>query len=78
LQKESFEVFITADQSIFYQQNNSNRKIALVVLDTNHWGRISKEVGLVSDAVNFAVPSGFVFIEFKPITKKTHTSFRAE
>src|SRR5947209_14313621 len=32
-----FDVLITADQSIRYQQNLAQRRIALVVLGTNQW-----------------------------------------
>jgi hypothetical protein len=31
-----FEAMLTADRSIFYQQDNRLRKIALIVVDTNH------------------------------------------
>jgi hypothetical protein len=33
--EEQFEVFVTADQNLRYQQNLSSRKLAFVVLPTN-------------------------------------------
>ena len=50
-----FDVLITADQNIRYQQNLSGRRLALVVLDTNHWDVIRGRIALIRDAVNNAV-----------------------
>ena len=41
-EEAGFEVMITADQGIRYQQNLSGRRLALVVIDTNDWTRIRK------------------------------------
>ena len=37
-----FEVFVTTDKNLRYQQNLTNRKIALIVLSTTSWPRIQK------------------------------------
>jgi hypothetical protein len=37
-----FDAMITADQNIRYQQNLSERLLALVVLATNHWPTLQK------------------------------------
>ena len=37
-----FEVFVTTDKNLRYQQNLNNRKIALIVLSTTSWPRIQK------------------------------------
>jgi len=36
-EKGGFDVMVTADQNLVYQQNLSGRKLALVVLDSNQW-----------------------------------------
>ena len=36
-EKAGFDLFITADQELSYQQNLTGRKMALVVLSTNNW-----------------------------------------
>jgi hypothetical protein len=36
-EEAGFELFITADQEMRYQQNLKGRKMALVVLSTNNW-----------------------------------------
>jgi predicted nuclease of predicted toxin-antitoxin system len=39
----SFEVFITTDTNLRYQQNLIQRKIAIVVLNTTSWPRIKSK-----------------------------------
>jgi hypothetical protein len=36
-EESGFDLFITADQELSYQQNLRDRKIAIVVLSTNNW-----------------------------------------
>ena len=49
-----FEVLITTDQSLRYQQNLSARRIAIVVICTTSWLRIEKCIGVVTEAVRRA------------------------
>ena len=46
-----FEVLVTTDQNLRYQQNLKNRKIAVVVLMTASWPRISKQADKVAAAI---------------------------
>jgi len=39
-ESHGFDVLITTDQNLKYQQNLANRKIAVVVLSTTSWPRI--------------------------------------
>jgi len=58
-----FELLITTDQSIRYQQNWSGRKLALLVLTTNDWTRIRLFKSEVLAAVNSISPAGFLELE---------------
>ena len=51
-----FEIFLTTDKSIRYQQNLSERKIAVLVLGEQQWPKLSPHVRLVVEAVNAATP----------------------
>jgi hypothetical protein len=53
-----FDVLITADQSIRYQQNLTGRRLALIVLTTNHWDTIRPNVAEVLAAVEAIQPGG--------------------
>jgi hypothetical protein len=39
-EQAGFDLFITADQELSYQQNLTGRKMALIVLSTNNWSFI--------------------------------------
>ena len=41
-EEAGFEVLITTDQGIRYQQNMSNRQVAVVILMNTAWPRISR------------------------------------
>jgi hypothetical protein len=58
-----FEVLITTDKNLRYQQNLKNRKIAIVVLGQARWSLIRNHVSKVIEAVNAATPGSFVEIE---------------
>jgi hypothetical protein len=46
-----FDLFITSDQNIRYQQNLASRRIAILELSTNDIGRIQAASILVEDAL---------------------------
>ena len=64
-----FEVLVTADQNIQYQQNLSGRKLALVVLGSNIWPIVRKYGATITANVNEAKPGSCNFIEM-PVTPK--------
>jgi predicted nuclease of predicted toxin-antitoxin system len=61
---EQFDVLITTDQNLHYQQNLSARKIAVIVLLTTNWLRIKKNVALVVEATDDLQPGNYVEIKF--------------
>ena len=58
-EKAGFEVLVTTDQNLRYQQNLSTRQIAVVVIESASWPRIKLTVSAVVDAVNRAKPGGY-------------------
>ena len=61
--KSEFDVFVTTDRNLQYQQNLIDRKIAIVVLSTTSWPRIKAVSNLVVEAIEEASPNSFVEIE---------------
>lgn len=51
-----FEVFLTSDQSIRYQQNLGRRKIAVVVLRSGAWDLLRPHLERIRTAVEAAGP----------------------
>ena len=49
--EDEFELFITSDQSIRYQQNLAGRKIAILELSTNDFRRIKAAAALIQSTV---------------------------
>lgn len=54
-----FEVLVTTDQNLKYQQNLSDREIAIVVLDTTSWPRIERAVDDVVKSIDSATPGSY-------------------
>ena len=51
-ERGGFEVFVTTDSRLRYQQNLTSRQIAIVCLLSTSWPRINRAVGTVVSAVN--------------------------
>jgi hypothetical protein len=62
-EQAGFELFITADQELSYQQNLAGRKIALVVLSTNNWSFIKAGIGKIIAAVDAVTPGSYTEVE---------------
>jgi hypothetical protein len=58
-----FHLLLTTDRDIQYQQNLSNRKIAIIVLGKTRWRLIRPRLADILAAVNAAKPGSFAFIE---------------
>jgi predicted nuclease of predicted toxin-antitoxin system len=57
---DGFELLLTADQNIRYQQNLAERTIALIVLSTNDRLAIRAQLDLVVHAVQGASPGSYI------------------
>jgi len=55
-----FDVLLTADKSMRYQQNLRSRRIALVVLSTPQWPVVRLHIGRIAAAVNAATPGSYI------------------
>jgi len=58
-----FEVIVTTDKNMRYQQNLAGRKIALVVLRQGRWTLIKPHVAQVVAAVNAAAPGSYAEVD---------------
>ena len=61
--EKTFELFVTTDKNIRYQQNLSGRKLAIVLLPSTNWREIQKHLAEVIAAVD-AIKQG----EYKELT----------
>ena len=63
-----FEVIVTTDRNLRYQQNLENRKLAIVVLGRGRWTLIKSHIAKVVAAVDAATPGSFTEVEMREET----------
>ena len=57
--ESEFELLVTTDQNLRYQQNLTGRRIGILVLPTTRWPEIQKNADRVLAAVNTMKPDEF-------------------
>jgi len=62
-EEAGFDVVITTDKGIRYQQNLAGRKLALVLISTNDWTRIRKSKALVVESISSVARGSFLEID---------------
>jgi hypothetical protein len=62
-ERAGFDILLTADNGIAYQQNLEDRKIAIVVLSRNRWRLVQRMIRKIVAAVNAAEPGSYTLIE---------------
>jgi hypothetical protein len=62
-EQELFDVLVTTDLNLKYQQNLKSRRIALIVLSTPSWRRIERAVVNVVVAVDNATPGSYAEVD---------------
>ena len=58
-ERAGFDVLVTADKNIRYQQSLTGRRIALVVLSTPQWPVVRLHMETIAAAVNAATPGSY-------------------
>jgi predicted nuclease of predicted toxin-antitoxin system len=59
----AFDVLVTSDKGIKYQQNLTGRKIALVVLSQGRWKPVRQRLDVIAAAVDAATPGSYTEVE---------------
>ena len=57
--EHSFDLLITTDQQIRYQQNLAGRKLAIIVLPTTSWPRLRTCIPQIRDAIASCKPGQY-------------------
>lgn len=61
--EKEFDLFITTDKNLEYQQNLAKRKIAVLVLPTASWPKIKPHQNKIAAAVDNIKPRAFVALD---------------
>lgn len=62
----AYDVLVTADKSLRYQQNLKNRKIAILELPFNSWKRLQPIIPSIQVALNSIKPGQYLEISVPP------------
>ena len=62
-ERAGFDVVVTADKNMRYQQNLEGRRIALVVLSTPQWPVVKKNLDKIAAAVGSASAGSYIEVE---------------
>ena len=62
-EQAGFDLLLTADKNMRYQQNLAGRRIALIVLSTPQWPLVRLHLESIAAVVNTATPGGYVEVE---------------
>jgi len=62
-EQAGFDLMVTTDKNIRYQQNLKARKIAFVVLEHSQWPQVKLVAETIAAAVNAAQPGSYVEVE---------------
>jgi hypothetical protein len=60
---EGFDVLLTTDKNMRYQQNLTGRKIAFIVIGNQQWPTLRRHVDRVVMAVDAAKPGSYTEVE---------------
>ncbi len=55
-----FDAFVTADQRLKYQQNLSDRRLAILVLSTNRWPTVKAKAPAIIAVIQSLKPGDYV------------------
>jgi len=58
-----FDLLLSTDKNIRYQQNLSQRTIALVILGNSQWPKVQLRLDAIVDAVNGATPGSYIEVK---------------
>ncbi|HEY3743344.1 MAG TPA: hypothetical protein VGL53_26035 [Bryobacteraceae bacterium] len=62
-EEAGFELLLTTDKNLRYQQNLTNRRIAIVVLGNSNWRDVRPRLDSIAAAVNAATVGSFTEVE---------------
>jgi hypothetical protein len=73
-EESGYELFLTADKNLRYQQNLAGRKISILVLGQSPWPIVRQHIPAILAAVDAATPGSFIEVEIplpprKPFTR---------
>ena len=60
---DGFDVLVTGDKTLEYEQNMRHRRIAVVALSAPHWQLVKDHIASIADAIRAATPGSFTRVD---------------
>ena len=67
---DGFDVLVTGDRTLSYEQNMSGRRLAIVVLSSVEWRIVNDYLGEIRAAVDAAIPGSFRAVDCGVFSRK--------
>jgi predicted nuclease of predicted toxin-antitoxin system len=58
-EREAYEILITTDQNLRYEQNLAGRSLAVIVLLSTSWPRIRRHAETILNAIEVTLPGSY-------------------
>jgi hypothetical protein len=62
-EEAGFDLLLTTDKNLRFQQNLRGRKLAIVVLSNSRWRLVRRALDSIATAVNAAKPGSYTVVE---------------
>jgi hypothetical protein len=69
LAEGEYDLFVTSDQNLRYQQNLADRKIAILELSTNDWATILNNLAVVVARIDSMRPAEFAQLDVRHLAE---------
>jgi len=69
-EQDGFEVFVTGDQRLIYEQHLMGRRLAVIALSTNNWPIIKDYLPTILAAIDSVAPGSVQMVECGTFTRK--------
>ena len=63
-EQAGYDLFITTDQNLRYQQNLTGRALAILVLTTTSWPKMQPYIGRIQEAIDETQPNAYHELSF--------------
>ncbi len=65
-EEAGFDILLTTDKNLRYQQNLSSRRISIIVLGKQQWPELAPHLSLVVEAIDAASPGSYFEVSIPP------------
>lgn len=69
-ESDGFEVLLTGDQTLYYEQNLTGRRLAIVAMSSVEWRIVKDHLPQILTAIDNAVPGSFQAVECGTFSRK--------